>query len=435
MKVKKEKVKIITLGCSKNLVDSEVISAQLKTNNIEIITDDKKCDTVIINTCGFIEDARQESIETILNAVKNKKQNKIKNLYVAGCLSERYQEQLKTEIPEVDKFFDTTDKPKTLLQILKTFGTDYQKELTGERDISPPRHYAYLKISEGCDNPCSFCSIPLMRGKHISKPYKLIIKEAEYLAEKGVKEIIIIGQDTTYWGFDKTGRRELSKVLEGITRIDGIEWIRLMYAYPSRFPKDVIDIIKDYSNICKYIDIPIQHISDNVLKSMRRGINRKSQIKLLDYIRNRIPEIAIRTTLMTGFPAETEQNFQELVKYIMEFKFDRLGVFTYSFEEGTFAEKLGDTIPKKEKLRRQKILLETQKEISARKNYESIGRTYKVLIDRKDGNTFAGRTYMDAPEIDQEVIIDLDKSIQVGNFYDVKIYDAEEFDLFGFITK
>lgn len=430
MKVKKDKIKLITLGCSKNLVDSEFILAQLKSNDIEIVEDESKAENVIINTCGFIEAAKKESIETIMRAVDLKAKGRIKNVYVAGCLSDRYKTELEKDIPEVDKYFGATDKPHTIFSILNELGVDYKNNLIGERSLTTPAHFAYLKISEGCDNPCSFCAIPIMRGAHKSKPLQEIIMEAQKLASKGVKELVIIGQDTTYWGFDLDKKRSLSHVLTELSKIKGIEWIRLMYAYPSRFPLDIIDTIKNTENICKYIDIPIQHVTDNLLKSMRRGITKKSLVNILEKIRNEIPGVAIRTTLITGYPDETEKDFMELTDFVKEFQFDRLGVFTYSNEDGTYAANIPDRIPQKEKTARQKILLDIQRKISVQKNRASVGQTLKVLIDRKENDYYIGRSYRDAPEIDQEIYIN-HTELAAGNFYNVKIFDAEEFDLFG----
>lgn len=431
MKVKKHKVKIITLGCSKNLVDSEHLLAMIKSNGIEIVNENERTDTLIINTCGFIEPAKEESVNQILNAVKEKESGMIKNLYVAGCLSERYKKNLEKEIPEADKFFGTTDKPKTIKQILQTLGIDYKSELLGERVITTPGHFAYLKISEGCDNPCTFCAIPIMRGKHKSRPLNEILNEVNLLADKGVKEIIIIGQDTTYWGFDIERKRNLSHLMNTLSDINGIEWIRLMYAYPSRFPEDVIYTIRNNDKICKYIDIPIQHISDKMLKSMQRGITKKTSIELLEKIRKIIPEVCIRTTLITGYPGESDEEFCELLDFVKDFKFDRLGVFTYSHEENTKAYNLKDSVPEKEKLQRQKLLLDVQRENSIKANELTLGKVFKTIIDRKENNYFVGRTYKDAPEIDQEVIINNPTSIKTGNFCNVRIYDFEDFDLFG----
>ena len=430
MKVKKDKVKLITLGCSKNLVDSEFILAQLKSNDIEIVEDEDLAENVIINTCGFIEEAKQESINTILRAVSRKNSGKLKGVYVAGCLSDRYKSDLEKDIPEVDMYFGATDKPQTLIGILNELGVDYKNNLVGERSQTTPKHFSYLKISEGCDNPCSFCAIPIMRGVHKSKPLQEIVTEAQKLASKGVKELIIIGQDTTYWGFDIDRRRRISEVLKAISEINGIEWIRLMYAYPSRFPEDLIESIRDLTNVCKYIDIPIQHISDNVLKSMRRGITKSNLIGLLEKLRRNIPGLALRTTLITGYPDETEKDFEELVDFVKEFRFDRLGVFTYSHEDDTFAAKLPDRIPRKEKLSRQKQLLDVQKEISHANNRNMIGKDLKILIDRKENDQYVGRSYLDAPEIDQEVFVG-GENLVIGDFVNVKVYDAEEFDLFA----
>ena len=431
MKVKKDKVKLITLGCSKNLVDSEHIIAQLKSNDIEIVDDEEKCETVIVNTCGFIEEAKQESINTILRAVKRKNEGKLKNVYVAGCLSDRYKPDLEKEIPEVDKYFGATDKQHTITGILNELGVDYKSNLLGERAVSTPSHFAYLKISEGCNNPCSFCAIPIMRGKHVSKPLKDILIEAQKLASKGVKELVVIGQDTTYWGFDTEKKRMLATLLEELSKINGIEWIRLMYAYPSRFPEDVINVIRDTDNICKYIDIPIQHISDNVLRSMRRGITKKNLISLLDRLRSEIPGIAIRTTFIVGYPEETEKDFNELLEYVREFKFDRLGVFPYSHEDGTYAANLDDKIPYKEKRLRQKLILDAQRQNSIEANNMLTDQILKVVVDREENDYYIGRTYRDAPEIDQEVFIGNNGGLEIGEFYDVRVIDSEEFDLFA----
>ncbi len=431
MKVKKDKIKIITLGCSKNVVDSEFIMSQLKSNDIEIVEDERDSNTVLINTCGFIEAAKQESIDTILRAVDLKQKKKIDSVYVAGCLSDRYGIELEKEIPQVDKYFGATDKHQTIVDILNEIGVDYKSNLLGERILTGPNHFAYLKISEGCNNPCSFCAIPIMRGKHVSKPLKQILMEAQSLASKGVKELIIIGQDTTYWGFDTDNKRNVTLVLEELSKVKGIEWIRLMYAYPSRFPQDLIDTIKNTENICKYLDMPVQHISDNVLKSMRRGTTHKTLMGLFDKLRTEISDLSLRTTFITGYPDETEKDFEELLNFVKEFKFDRLGVFPYSHEEGTTAFDIPDRIPMKEKLLRQKLLLDAQRENSLEANRNSIGKTYKVIVDREEEDYFIGRTYKDAPEIDQEVYINKDSQIQIGNFSEVKIYDSEEFDLFA----
>ncbi len=419
------------MGCSKNVVDSEFIMSQLKSNDIEIVEDERESNTVLINTCGFIEAAKQESIDTILRAVDLKTKKKIDSVYVAGCLSDRYGIELEKEIPQVDRYFGATDRHQTVVDILNEIGVDYKSNLLGERILTGPTHSAYLKISEGCNNPCSFCAIPIMRGRHVSKPLQQILMEAQSLASKGVKELVIIGQDTTYWGFDTDNKRNVTLVLEELSKVKGIEWIRLMYAYPSRFPVDLIDTIKNTENICKYLDMPVQHISDNVLKSMRRGITNKTLMGLFDKLRTEIPDIALRTTFITGYPDETEKDFQQLLDFVKEFKFERLGVFPYSHEEGTTAFEIPDRIPMKEKLLRQKLLLDVQRENSLEANRNSIGKNFKVLVDREEEDYFIGRTYKDAPEIDQEVYINKNNNIQIGNFSEVKIYDSEEFDLFA----
>lgn len=431
MKEKKNRIKIITLGCPKNLVDSEQLKTLIENEKFEIVNQNSNPDVIIINTCGFIEDAKKESIDEILNTIESKKEGKVKKIFVVGCLSERYMEELKKEIPEVDEYFGTISKEKNLKDILKSLKIEYKKNLLGERNPFPYSHYAYIKISDGCNNLCSFCSIPIIKGNHQSKPLKKIIYEAESLVDKGVKEIILIGQDTTYWGVDIYGKRNLALLLNSLSKVNGLEWIRLMYTYPAKFPTEIIEIIKDNTNICKYIDIPIQHISDKILKSMRRGITRKSTIKLLEKLRKRIPDICIRTTLIVGYPLETEKEFKELYEFIKDFKFERLGVFTYSHEENTEAYKLKDIVPKEEKLLRQKMLYDLQKNISFNNNKNLIGKNFKVLIDRKEGDIFVGRTYMDAPEIDQEVYINSSKKISCGNFYNVLIKDIQEYDLFG----
>ncbi len=405
--------------------------SQLKSNDIEIVEDERDSNTVLINTCGFIEAAKQESIDTILRAVDLKTKKKIDSVYVAGCLSDRYGVELEKEIPQVDRYFGATDRHQTVVDILNEIGVDYKSNLLGERILTGPTHSAYLKISEGCNNPCSFCAIPIMRGRHVSKPLQQILMEAQSLASKGVKELVIIGQDTTYWGFDTDNKRNVTLVLEELSKVKGIEWIRLMYAYPSRFPVDLIDTIKNTENICKYLDMPVQHISDNVLKSMRRGITNKTLMGLFDKLRTEIPGIALRTTFITGYPDETEQDFQQLLDFVKEFKFERLGVFPYSHEEGTTAFDIPDRIPMKEKLLRQKLLLDVQRENSLVANRNSIGKNFKVLVDREEEDYFIGRTYKDAPEIDQEVYINKNNNIQIGNFSEVKIYDSEEFDLFA----
>ena len=425
--MKKEKVSVITLGCSKNTVDSERLLSQLKMNNMRIVDDPSKADTVIINTCGFIEAAKQESINTILEAAEMKKQGDINKVIVAGCLSKRYSEDLKTEIPEVDGFFGTEDYEG----ILKSFGGDLKYDLLGEREVSTPKHYAYLKISEGCDNPCSFCAIPLMRGKHKSKTIEELLAEANSLALKGVKELIIIGQDTTDYGIDIYGKRNIAELIKKLSKIKGIEWIRLLYAYPSHFPEDLIDEIADNPKVCKYLDMPLQHISDKVLKSMRRGITKRRTIELIEKLKSRIPDLTLRTTFIVGYPTETKTEFNELCDFIKSVKFDRVGVFNYSIEENTPAFLLGDTVSEDEKNQRQNEVMEIQKEISLNKNGNMIGKRIKVLVDGKDGEYFIGRSEKDAPEVDGEVLISANRMLKKGNYYSVEIVDCNEYDLFA----
>ena len=424
----KDKIGIITLGCSKNTVDSERIAGQLKLNKLNYTENTTDADTIIINTCGFIDAAKEESVNTILEAIELKKQGKIKKVIVAGCLSERYKNDLIKEIPEVDSFFGTEDYEG----IVKEFGGDLKYELLGERELSTPKHFAYLKISEGCDNPCSFCAIPLMRGKHKSKPIELMLRETKSLAKKGVKEIIIIGQDTTDYGIELYGKRNASELLNAISEIDGIEWIRLLYAYPSHFPDDLIEAIANNPKICKYIDIPLQHISDNVLKSMRRGITKRRTKELLYSLKDRIPDLTLRTTFITGYPAETEKDFDELCEFIKEFEFDRFGAFTFSVEENTPSYLLGDPIPQEIKEERKAILMELQRDISLKKNENLIGKKLKVIIDNKEGEYFIGRTEKDAPEVDGEVLISAKNSnLDIGQFYTVEIIDCNDYDLFA----
>lgn len=424
----KHKIEIITLGCSKNVVDSERLSRQLTANNFEVTNNSKNSDSIIINTCGFIDAAKEESINTILEAVELKKQGKIKKLVVAGCLSERFKAELEKEIPDVDVYFGTEDYEG----IVKEFGGDLKKELLGERELTTPKHFAYLKISEGCDNPCSFCAIPLMRGKHKSTPMENLVKEAENLAAKGVKEIIIIGQDTTDYGKDIYGKRNLAELLNKISRIDGIEWLRLLYAYPSHFPKDLMDEIATNTKICNYIDIPLQHISDNVLKSMRRGITKNTTINLLNELKTKIPNLVLRTTFILGYPNETQKDFDELKEFIQEIKFDKVGVFDYSVEENTPSFILGDKVSKTIKEKRKFELMEIQKEISLEKNKALIGKIIKVIIDDIEGDYFIGRTERDAPEVDGEVLIKAEeKLLKIGAFYDVEIFDCNDYDVFG----
>jgi ribosomal protein S12 methylthiotransferase len=426
--MQKNKIEIITLGCSKNVVDSERLSRQLKANNFDLTNNSDDAESVIINTCGFIDAAKEESINTILEAVELKKQGKIKKVVVAGCLSERFKDELSAEIPDVDVFFGTEDYEG----IVKEFGGDLKKELLGERELTTPKHFAYLKISEGCDNPCSFCAIPLMRGKHKSTPIELLLNEAEGLADKGVKELIIIGQDTTDYGKDIYGKRNLAELLNKISQIKGIEWIKLLYAYPSHFPQDLMDEIANNPKICKYIDIPLQHISDDVLKSMRRGITKKTTINLLNELKSKIPNLALRTTFILGYPNETKKDFEELKEFIKEIRFDKVGVFDYSVEESTPSFILGDKVSTKVKEQRKFELMELQKGISFEKNRELIGKTIKVIIDDIEGEFFIGRTEKDAPEVDGEVLIKSEnKMLKLGEFYDVEIFDCNDYDVFG----
>ena len=424
----KNKLSVITLGCSKNTVDSERLMNQLKLNKFDVVHDSDDADSIVINTCGFIEAAKEESINTILSAIELKKQGKIKKVVVAGCLSERYMNDLRKEIPEVDAYFGT----EAYDGIVKEFGGNLKYELLGERFLTTPKHYAYLKISEGCDNPCSFCAIPLMRGKHKSKPMNELINEAFSLAKQGVKELIIIGQDTTDYGIDLYGKRNLAELLHNLSLIDGIEWIRLLYVYPSHFPENLIEEISNNPKICKYIDIPLQHISDNVLKSMRRGITKRRTIELLNTLKEKIPNLTLRTTFIVGYPAETEKDFEELCDFVKEVKFDRVGVFNYSVEENTVSFILGDPVSEEIKEERKSTLMEIQKEISEEKNNQLIGSTLKVIIDEFDGNNFIGRSEKDAPEVDGEVIIEGAKeTLTIGQFYNVEIVDCNEYDLFA----
>lgn len=427
--MREKKVHIITLGCPKNQVDSEILSAQLKGNGYSLADSLDTADVAVINTCGFIEAAKQESIETILRVAQRKNSNGLKKVVVTGCLVERYRDELREGLHEIDAFYGTNELPN----ILKEFGAEYKFEMLGERVLSSPGHYAYLKISEGCDNPCSFCAIPLMRGKHVSKPFEQIIHEAELLAGKGVKELIVIGQDTTYYGLDIYGNRELPKLMAKLNEVRGIEWIRLMYAYPAKFPEDLLSVMRDGEKICKYIDIPIQHISDSILRSMRRGITRRKLEELLFKIRENIPGVAIRTTLIVGYPGEGQKEFDELLEFINEFKFDRLGAFTYSDEEGTVASILGDPIPQGEKERRHAIVMEAQRKIIEEINNKKIGHSLQVLVDRKEGKNCVGRTSHDAPEIDTEVTFSSEKV--PGDFVDVMIHDAHELDLYGTVDQ
>ncbi|MCX8104758.1 MAG: 30S ribosomal protein S12 methylthiotransferase RimO [Ignavibacterium album] len=422
-----KKVSVITLGCSKNTVDSERLMRQIQLNDIPLTDDPNKAETVIINTCGFIEAAKEESVNTILQAVALKNSGRLKKLIVAGCLSERYMDDLKNEIPEVDVYFGT----EKYEEIIKELGGKFKYELLGERLLSTPSHTAYLKISEGCDHPCSFCAIPLMRGKHKSKTLESLIEETEFLAANGTKELILIAQDTTDYGKDIYGRKNLSELLNKLSEVKGIEWIRLMYAYPSHFPDDVIETIADNPKVLKYVDIPLQHISDDVLKSMRRGVTSKQTYNLLYKLRKRIPDITLRTTFIVGYPNESEKDFEQLVDFIKEIKFDRVGTFTFSVEENTSSFILGDPVSKAVKEKRKEILMEIQSKISLEKNQTFVGKTLKVLLESKESEYYVGRSYRDAPEVDGEILFKSEKKLKPGNFYDVRITDYDEYDLYG----
>jgi ribosomal protein S12 methylthiotransferase len=427
--VPKSKINIVSLGCPKNLVDSESLLAQLRGDGVELVRDADEADTVVINTCGFIRDAKQESIDAILEAVEKKNRGELKRVIVAGCLSERFKRELAEEMPDVDSFFGTDQIP----DIVRALGADYKKELLGERVLMTPRHTAYLKISEGCDHPCSFCAIPLMRGRHRSRPMADVVEEARKLAKGGVQELIVIAQDTTSYGLENSGERQLAKLLRALDGIDGIAWIRLMYAYPADFPADVLELFQTHTKLCRYLDLPLQHIADPVLKSMRRGVSSRATRALVERIRTQNPDLAIRTTMIVGYPGETEKDFNELLGFVKEMKFHRLGVFQYSQEEGTHAFQLGDPVPPGEKAARQARLMEAQKEISATRNEGLVGTKAEVLIDSKEGDFFIGRTQWDAPEIDQEVIVQSHPSLAVGKFASVKITGAAEYDLFASI--
>lgn len=425
----RDKVNIITLGCSKNLVDSEVLSGQLKANEIDVVHESSKRNhnIVVINTCGFIEKAKEESINTILEQVELKRRGKLDKVYVTGCLSERYKNNLEAEIPEVDAYFGTMELPL----ILKQFDADYKAELIGERLLSTPQHYAYMKISEGCNRTCSFCAIPLMRGQHISKPIEVLVDEAKRLVQGGVKEIMLIAQELTYYGLDIYKKRELPKLMHALADIKGLEWIRLHYAYPSKFPLEIIDVMKERENICNYLDMPLQHAANNMLKAMKRQITREEMEELVAEIRNRIPDICLRTTLIAGFPGETRDDVEELKMFLQKMRFDRVGIFSYSHEEDTSAYDLGDNIPAEEKEERAQEIMEVQQEISLEKNMEKIGKTFKVLIDKKEAGRYLGRTEYDSVEVDNEVIIHADQRLKIGEFVNVKITKAYDYDIEG----
>jgi len=427
--LRKDKVNIITLGCSKNVVDSEVLSGQLKANDINVVHESKKSDhnIVVINTCGFIDKAKEESVNTILDHVELKKRGKLDKVYVTGCLSERYRQNLEDEIPEVDAWFGTMELPL----ILKKFEADYKAELIGERLLSTPSHYAYMKISEGCNRTCSFCAIPLMRGQHVSKPIDQLVAEAEALVRRGVKEIMLIAQELTYYGLDIYKKRELPRLLHALADVKGLEWIRLHYAYPSKFPLEIIDAMKERPNICNYLDMPLQHSSDNMLKAMRRQITKAEMDELIGEIRHKIPGICLRTTLIAGFPGETQEDVEDMKAFLQQHRFDRVGIFTYSHEEGTTAHVLPDDVPHEEKERRAQEVMEVQQEISYEKNQEKIGNTFKVLVDKKEAGRYLGRTEFDSVEVDNEVIISSPDKLSIGEFVNVKISKAYDYDLEG----
>jgi ribosomal protein S12 methylthiotransferase len=433
--IKQPRVNVVTLGCSKNTYDSEILMGQLRGNSFDVVHESQrlnKDDIIVINTCGFIDNAKQESIDTILQYSELKDQGKVGKVIVTGCLSERYKPELEAEITNVDAYFGTND----LQNLLTSIGANYKYELIGERLLTTPSHFAYFKISEGCNRPCSFCAIPLMRGKHLSTPMEQLVKDAENLAKNGTKELVVIAQDLTYYGLDLYGKRNLDELLRRLSDVNGIEWIRLQYAYPSGFPMEILDVMNERSNICNYLDMPLQHISDNMLKSMRRGITKQKTIDIVNAIRDKVPNIAFRTTLITGYPGETQQDFEEMMDWVEETRFDRLGCFTYSHEEKTHAHQLVDDVPDEVKQERADAIMEIQQGISFDKNQQRIGNTYKVLIDKKEANYFVGRTEFDSPEVDNEVLIDASKHYAtVGSFVNVKIDTAEDFDLYGQIVK
>ncbi|MBC8266121.1 MAG: 30S ribosomal protein S12 methylthiotransferase RimO [Flavobacteriales bacterium] len=430
---KKNKINVITLGCSKNVYDSEVLMGQLTANKMEVEHESEKEDAniVVINTCGFIDNAKEESVNTILEQAERKEAGMIDKLYVTGCLSERYKPDLERDIPNVDQYFGTTDLPK----LLKVLGADYKHELLGERLTTTPKHYAYLKIADGCDRPCSFCAIPLMRGKHKSTPIEQLVIEAKNLAKNGVKELILIAQDLTFYGLDIYKKRRLADLLIKLSKVEGIEWIRLHYAFPTGFPQDVLDVIRDNDKVCNYIDIPLQHINDEILKSMKRGTSHQKTNDLLKAFREKVPNMAIRTSLIVGYPGETQERFQELKQWVQDTKFDRLGVFTYSHEENTSAHVLEDDVSDEIKKARQEEIMDLQTHISWELNQKKIGKTFKVLFDRKEGDYFIGRTEFDSPDVDNEVLIKAtDTYIRMGDFANVKIEKTDHFDLYGVVV-
>ncbi|MEH6706040.1 MULTISPECIES: 30S ribosomal protein S12 methylthiotransferase RimO [Galbibacter] len=425
--LKKNKINVVTLGCSKNVYDSEVLMGQLKAGGKEVVHEEEG-NIVVINTCGFINNAKEESVNTILEYLEKKQEGEVDKVFVTGCLSERYKPDLEKEIPDVDQYFGTTELPS----LLKALGADYKHELIGERMTTTPKNYAYLKIAEGCDRPCSFCAIPLMRGKHISTPIENLVKEANNLAANGVKELVLIAQDLTYYGLDLYKKRALADLLKELVKVEGIEWIRLHYAFPTGFPMDVLEVMKNEPKICNYIDIPLQHIADPILKSMRRGTTKEKTTKLLQDFRAAVPKMAIRTTLIVGYPGETEEDFQTLKQWVSEMRFERLGCFTYSHEENTHAYNLEDDVPEEVKQQRASEIMDIQSQISWELNQEKVGKTFRCVIDRKEGNYFVGRTEFDSPDVDNEVLIDASQYyLKTGEYVDILVEEAGDFDLYG----
>lgn len=424
---KKNTINVITLGCSKNIYDSEVLMGQLKANKKEVVHEEEG-NIVVINTCGFIDNAKEESVNTILEQIQNKEAGKVDEVYVTGCLSERYKPDLEREIPQVDAYFGTSDLP----QLLKVLGADYKHELVGERLLTTPKHFAYLKIAEGCDRPCSFCAIPLMRGKHRSTPIEDLVQQAQQLAKEGVKELMLIAQDLTYYGLDLYKKRRLADLLRALAAVEGIEWIRLHYAFPTGFPEDVLEVMRTEQKICNYLDIPLQHIADPILKSMRRGTTQEKTTALLQKFRAEVPGIILRTSLIVGYPGETEADFEILKNWVKEMRFERLGCFTYSHEENTHAHQLEDDVPEEVKQQRSNAIMEIQSQISWEHNQSCVGKTFRCLIDRKEGVHFVGRTFMDSPDVDNEVLIDATKYyLKQGDFAKIKITEATDYDLIG----
>jgi len=423
----KNKINVITLGCSKNVYDSEVLMGQLRANNQEVVHQEEG-NIVVINTCGFIDNAKEESVNTILEQIENKEAGKVDKVYVTGCLSERYKPDLQKEIPQVDEYFGTTDLP----QLLKVLGADYKHELVGERILTTPKHFAYLKVSEGCDRPCSFCAIPIMRGKHRSTPIEEVVIQAQNLARDGVKELMLIAQDLTYYGLDLYKERKLADLLLALVAVEGIEWIRLHYAFPTGFPEDVLKVMREQPKVCNYLDIPLQHIADPILKSMRRGTTKEKTTILLKKFRKEVPGIILRTSLIVGYPGETEEDFETLKEWVKEMRFERLGCFTYSHEENTHAHQLEDNVPEEIKQERSNAIMEIQSQISWEHNQSCVGKTYRCLIDRKEGVHYVGRTFMDSPDVDNEVLVDATAHyVKQGEFVNLLITEATDYDLVG----